>query len=581
MNLEEPMSDIEVTSGSVADTASQEQQFFSTPEIMQRLDLLRHLTDNSERIVVLKGGVGSGKTTLFQRYQQAARDEWVLCPVISNPMLHPEQLFSLLGHCFGVAGDCDESVDLLLERFENLQEEGRAPVIVVDDAHLLPLSTIIALLRLFERRPGERALVRIVLFALPQIDDLLQTPQIQTMNLQMLQMLELPVFSTEQTRAFIAFISGADLATGSAFDEAEVERIAKISGGVAGAIEEQVMAALRVSAAAERGSDTGGETGQSTSLRLSTPALLAGAVLGVLVILALLFQDGINRLFEGDNEPQQAYQAVPEIELKLPEPANKPPKATPMDTSPVVTAPVGDEPPPEAEPVMVELAEVMTAPVNTQEPMVELAEVVAAPVNTQKIAQEPLLEEEEAAVEGIVNVPTATVDDVDVLNGQGGGEEGAVEPRIDTTLVSQPVPVVTPPAEVQAAHDNRPEDRKENKSQPVVVVKEEPQQKPPPPTAERREAWLQVQNPGSYTLQLIGVQSEQAAYAFTARHKVEQVSAIFKTEREGKPWFSVVHGVYADRDAAVAAREVLPAGVRSGAVWPRSFASIQQAINNN
>ncbi len=331
------MPDIEVTSGSVADTASQEQQFFSTPEIMQRLDLLRHLTDNSERIVVLKGGPGSGKTTLFQRYQQAARDEWVLCPVISNPMLHPEQLFSLLGHCFGVAGDGDESVDLLLERFENLQEEGRAPVIVVDDAHLLPLSTIIALLRLFERRLGERALVRIVLFALPQIDDLLQTPQIQAMNLQMLQMLELPVFSTEQTRAFIAFISGAGLKAGSAFDEAEVERIAKVSGGVAGTIEEQVMAALRVSAAAERGDDTG----QSTSLRLSTPALLAGAVVGVLVILVLLFQDGINRLFEGDDKPQQA---MPEIELKLPEPANEPPKATLTDTLPVVTAPVEVEP---------------------------------------------------------------------------------------------------------------------------------------------------------------------------------------------------------------------------------------------
>ena len=36
-----------------------ERPYFSTPELGQRLDLVRHLTDNSEKILLIKGGGGS------------------------------------------------------------------------------------------------------------------------------------------------------------------------------------------------------------------------------------------------------------------------------------------------------------------------------------------------------------------------------------------------------------------------------------------------------------------------------------------------------------------------------------------
>jgi len=92
--------------------------------------------------------------------------------------------------------------------------------------------------------------------------------------------------------------------------------------------------------------------------------------------------------------------------------------------------------------------------------------------------------------------------------------------------------------------------------------------------------WLTKQKSNRYTLQLIGVQEEYAARQFIQQHGIRDEAAYFMTQRDGKPWFSVVYGVYSGREAAVKAKKKLPASLKSAASWPRSFGSIQQAIGN-
>ena len=94
----------------------------------------------------------------------------------------------------------------------------------------------------------------------------------------------------------------------------------------------------------------------------------------------------------------------------------------------------------------------------------------------------------------------------------------------------------------------------------------------------RREAWLLEQNPSAYTLQLIGVREENAAAGFIRSHELQGPVAYFRSQREGRAWFSVVYGVFPDREAAVAERTKLPSALREVGVWPRSLASVQQAI---
>ncbi|MCB1753839.1 MAG: SPOR domain-containing protein, partial [Gammaproteobacteria bacterium] len=55
-------------------------------------------------------------------------------------------------------------------------------------------------------------------------------------------------------------------------------------------------------------------------------------------------------------------------------------------------------------------------------------------------------------------------------------------------------------------------------------------------------------------------------------------AAYFRTKSNGRPWFPVLYGLYPSRSAAVAARAKLPGKLATKDVWPRSMASVHQAI---
>ena len=48
---------------------------------MQRLDLLTHLTQFGDSVVLVSGPPGSGKTTLLSRFIGQANNQWRLCPI--------------------------------------------------------------------------------------------------------------------------------------------------------------------------------------------------------------------------------------------------------------------------------------------------------------------------------------------------------------------------------------------------------------------------------------------------------------------------------------------------------------------
>ena len=93
----------------------------------------------------------------------------------------------------------------------------------------------------------------------------------------------------------------------------------------------------------------------------------------------------------------------------------------------------------------------------------------------------------------------------------------------------------------------------------------------------RREAWLLKQEPDAYTLQLIGLGDERAVNGFIERHRLSSDVAYFRSNRDGAPWYSVLYGLYPNRDAATTAQATLPAKVGRG-VWLRTLGSVQQAI---
>ena len=94
-----------------------------------------------------------------------------------------------------------------------------------------------------------------------------------------------------------------------------------------------------------------------------------------------------------------------------------------------------------------------------------------------------------------------------------------------------------------------------------------------------REAWLLRQSPKSYSLQLLGSRSEKSVSRFIEDNRLDlRQTAYYRGNFKDSEWFVLLYGLYPSRNAALEARERLPAALRKGKPWPRSLESVHSAI---
>ena len=220
-------------------------EYFSTLETAQRLDLLRHLIENSELVPLVRSPGGMGKSLLAERLQQLAPDNWLVCRFEASASLSPVHLLMHVARCIGWADMKGDPMQGLIARFESLREKGTTPVLLVDDAHLLPPTSLITLLRLYEHQLTGNPLVSIVLFANEQIDMLLSTPQLQIMSPQAIQVIDLLPFNREDATAYMQFLLQSEgLPADLKLDDQRLTRIYRETGGVPGLLRQAILDAI-------------------------------------------------------------------------------------------------------------------------------------------------------------------------------------------------------------------------------------------------------------------------------------------------------------------------------------------------
>lgn len=80
-----------------------------------------------------------------------------------------------------------------------------------------------------------------------------------------------------------------------------------------------------------------------------------------------------------------------------------------------------------------------------------------------------------------------------------------------------------------------------------------------------------------FTLQVLGSSSRSNVEEFVARHASSSL-LWYETRNNGNPWFVIIQGVYASRDAAQSAVANLPAELRNLQPWVRSVSDVQNDI---
>jgi len=130
-------------------------------------------------LAVLVGSVGTGKTLLARRLLEALpEDEYeVSMLVILHADITGEWLVHRIASQFGVDGTGLSKVDLigrLYERLNEISEEGRRAVILIDEAHMIRNKGALEELRgLLNLELSTSKLLSIVMVGMPELDDCL------------------------------------------------------------------------------------------------------------------------------------------------------------------------------------------------------------------------------------------------------------------------------------------------------------------------------------------------------------------------------------------------------------------------
>lgn len=536
---------------------------FVDEKFSQTTDLLRHLIDNSDQIPLILGETGTGKTTLLKHFSNLAANEWALCLVEATPTLQPYQFFAHLSRCFGIS-DQRPGLDRVVQCLEDLNKSGRLPVILIDDAHQLPIATIIMLLRLYERHHENQLLVKIVLFAHPQIDRLLKASQIQAMDLEMIQALYLSPMSKARTEQFIQFlIQQTDPESSFQITQSQLRSIYRASGG------NQASIVSRLQQLQNRYSngDKFKKGGHSFVADFSTPTIIgSGVLILALIVTAVVLQDQINALFEETQDMESTLQSTYNNKINTIQSDNSLTPQTLHESQlvlPALTAPTKDKsiyqaPLSEAKIGFIEseIEQPETLGV-VQEPLIR---ELPAEVLSEKVEPEAMQQSEKQAIAG----RTVTLSE---LRTKGEDSSAIVEAVSMRKKGEQPIPhkPLTDKLKVQesAVISATPAPSAKSGSRPITL---------------EREAWLLAQKPTSYTLQIVGLRSEEGIKKFVEKHRLSGQIAYFRKMRGGAPWFSVLYGIYPDKKSAMVAIKTLPQALQKSGVWPRSLKSIQKQL---
>ncbi len=81
--------------------------FYADPGLIQRLDLLQHLTQFGDMLLGVTGAVGSGKSTLAQQFLLRSNStSWRSCHLNGAQLQQPAELLAKLAEGFGLHTTC-------------------------------------------------------------------------------------------------------------------------------------------------------------------------------------------------------------------------------------------------------------------------------------------------------------------------------------------------------------------------------------------------------------------------------------------------------------------------------------------
>jgi len=158
--------------------------FFSGANRGEILDALVYSLNQAEGIIKVSGEVGSGKTMLCRMLLEKL-PKHIETIYLANPSLTRDEMLYAIADALGLSIE-GERVGIIMQSIQGKLEQkaraGKRIVVLVDEAHAMPLETLEELRLLYNLQVGNDRLLQIILFGQPELNAKLDQPNMRQLK---------------------------------------------------------------------------------------------------------------------------------------------------------------------------------------------------------------------------------------------------------------------------------------------------------------------------------------------------------------------------------------------------------------
>jgi len=209
--------------------------FFSGANRGEILDALIYSICEVEGIIKVSGEVGSGKTMLCRMLLEKLPGH-IETIYLANPSLSREEMLYAIADGLGLSTS-GERVGVIMSMIQNKLEEkareGKRIVVLVDEAHAMPLDTLEELRLLYNLQVGNSKLLQIVLFGQPELNTKLDQPNMRQLKDRIVHHFNMQPLSRNILESYLMFrMRAAGYHGPNIFSSSAIKLIAEASNGL-------------------------------------------------------------------------------------------------------------------------------------------------------------------------------------------------------------------------------------------------------------------------------------------------------------------------------------------------------------
>lgn len=495
---------------------------FITKEWKQHAELVAHLGQFSQNILLVAAPKGGGKSTFLQHVIQIVTPNLRKISLQGGETTKAEELIQKVANQFKISWSGIEATLLQIRTVvaESYQRDRLTSCLFVDDAHLLTNDALQAVLKLVDFDVESNAQFHLVLLGESSLELRLFSPELSQLVQGKVYAIELDTWTLRDLTTFLAEDGSlADLTAD------QVAYIFEQSRGIPGSVVRMRNTVL------DKSTIAGKKMSKQDSKKRAIHPISLGVMLGVLVGGGYLLFNGILEE-DGSNAPINAAHAEDPWAKEIT--PQKPAKVAFHFDNEQQAINASDE--------------------DTSEEKGGRAMPLASNVPMH----------EEVAATTPAAAPVSAVVPAPVVHRAPAAASTAAKAEAEAVKTDEPNATQATPEQHSA---------KSNQQQKVAAGR----------SLSDEEKYLLTLNKHHYTLQLLGASRVESIQQFVERHALENNTYSFSTKRADKDWFAVVYGDYPSAQAAKAAIQNMPHSLKQAKLqpWVREMQSVQDDIKKS